>query len=136
MVDRAKSLEPLSLVVHHYQAWVNVMADRFSNAVEITKQALELDPHYSFAWWWRGIAETEMEQTDDGVRSLERAPYHMALVHAGLGQASEAISSLKDAVNQNSTWLRIYGPHDPRLDNLRDNRQFRGLLGQAMRGAI
>ena len=73
MMGRAKSLEPLSLVVHHHQAWVNVMADRFSDAVEIAKQALELDPDYSFGWWWRGIGETEMEQTNDAVRSLEKA---------------------------------------------------------------
>ena len=179
MVGKAKSLEPLSLVVHHHQAWVNVMADRFSHAVEISKQALELDPHYSFAWWWRGIAETEMEQTEEGVRSLERAhtifgdfqlgesalghafgragrrndalgclhaleqhdprhvdPYHMALVHAGLGQASEAISNLKEAANRNSTWLRLYGPHDPRLDSLRDDQQFQGLLERAVRGVL
>ena len=45
-------------------------------------------------------------------------PYHLALVHAGLGQLNEAIASLADASDANSTWLRIYGPHDPRLDDL------------------
>jgi tetratricopeptide (TPR) repeat protein len=157
-MDRAKDLEPLSLVVHHHEAWVNVMAGRFADAARVAGQALELDANYSFGWWWLGIAQTELGQTGEAVRSLERAqaifgnlqlgqsalghgygragrreealtciqalkksdsrcvdPYHLALVHAGLGQLDEAIARLTEAFDANSAWLRIYGPHDPRL---------------------
>ena len=69
----AKSLEPLSLVVHHHEAWVNVMAGRFADAARIAAQALDLDANYSFAWWWLGIAQTELGLIEDAVRSLERA---------------------------------------------------------------
>jgi len=74
------------------------------------------------------------------LRALERHdarhvdPYHMALVHAGLRQVSEAIACLREAANRNSTWLRMYGPHDPRLDSLRDDQEFRSLLDRSMRG--
>jgi serine/threonine protein kinase/tetratricopeptide (TPR) repeat protein len=176
-MEKAKALEPLSLVVHHHQAWVHVMARRFSEASRIARQALELDPDYSFAWWWLGIAQTEMGQIEDAVRSLERAAgifadftlgqsalghafgragrredamtclralergdaqevdsYHLALVHAGLGQVEEAIACVAKAAAADSVWLRIYGPHDPRLDRLRDDQRVRVLLKTSMKG--
>jgi TolB-like protein/Flp pilus assembly protein TadD len=55
-------------------------------------------------------------------------PYHLALVHAGLGQSNEAIGSLIEAGDANSTWLRIYGPHDPRLNALRGDPRLDDLL--------
>ena len=102
---RAKRLEPLSLVVHHHQAWVNVMAGRFDDAARVAGQALELDGNYSFGWWWLGIAQTELGQTAEAVRSLERAQAifgdfqlgHSALGHAygRLGRREEALTLMQ-----------------------------------------
>jgi adenylate cyclase len=170
-IRRAKRLEPLSLVVHHHEAWVNVMAGRFDDAARAARQALELDATYSFGWWWLGIVQTELGQIDDALRSLERAQaifgdfqlgrsalghayaragrrhdalaclqalkaadprrsdaYHPALVLTGLGETDEALATLTEAADANSTWLRIYGPHDPRLHALRDDPRFTDLL--------
>ena len=93
-IGRAKRVEPLSLVVHHHEAWVNVMAGRFADAARIAQAALELDGGYSFGWWWLGIAQTELGETDAAVQSLERAQRifgtfqigHSALGH-GYGRA-------------------------------------------------
>jgi eukaryotic-like serine/threonine-protein kinase len=177
-IGSAKRLEPLSLVVHHHEAWVNIMAGRFGEAARIAGQALELDGNYSFAWWWLGIAQTELGQTEEAVRSLERAraifgdfqlghsalghgyaragrrdealaclealtrsdpqcvdPYHMALVHAGLSQVDEAIACLSQASAANSAWLRIYGPHDPRLNDLRGEPRLENLLRTSASGS-
>jgi serine/threonine-protein kinase len=169
-ISRAKELEPLSLVVHHHEAWVNVMAGRFKDAARISRQALELDASYGFAFWWLGIALTELGDLDEAVSSLERAqgifgdfhlgysslghgygragriadaqtqlgllhrqpessldPYHLALVHAGLGENDEALHHLTRASQAQSAWWLIYGPHDPRLNSLRADRRFNQL---------
>ena len=55
-------------------------------------------------------------------------PYHLALVQVGLGQLNEAIASLTESALANSTWLHIYGPHDPRLNALRGDPRFGNLL--------
>jgi len=55
-------------------------------------------------------------------------PYHLALVHAGLGQVDDAMGSLAKASEANSVWLRIYGPHDPRLNALRESSRLDDVL--------
>jgi serine/threonine protein kinase/tetratricopeptide (TPR) repeat protein len=55
-------------------------------------------------------------------------PYHVALVQAGLGQLHEALATLTEAAEINSTWLRIYGPYDPRLNALRGDPRLIPLL--------
>jgi eukaryotic-like serine/threonine-protein kinase len=55
-------------------------------------------------------------------------PYHLALVHAGLGQVNDAIAWLTKASEANSAWLRIYGPSDPRLNVLRGHSRLDELL--------
>jgi len=100
-VAKAKALEPLSLVVHHHEAWINVMADRFTDALRVSRQALELDPGYSFGWWWLGIAQTELGQLDDAVRSLERAHAifgDFQLGHSGLGHGYGRAGRREDAL--------------------------------------
>jgi serine/threonine-protein kinase len=99
---RAKRLEPLSLVVHHHEAWVNVMAGRFDDAAHVASQALELDGNFSFGWWWLGIAETELGQTGQAVRSLERARTifgDFQLGHSALGHAYGRAGRREEALN-------------------------------------
>ena len=55
-------------------------------------------------------------------------PYHQALVHVGIGELENALEELSDAFAANSTWLRIYGPYDPRLNPLRGDRRLTQLL--------
>ena len=55
-------------------------------------------------------------------------PYHLALVHAGLGESNDALAALTEASDTSSTWLRIYGPHDPRLNVLRGDPRLEDLL--------
>jgi serine/threonine protein kinase/Flp pilus assembly protein TadD len=55
-------------------------------------------------------------------------PYHVALVQAGLGETDRAIVSLTEASARDSVWLRIYGPHDPRLKSLRGDPRLHDLV--------
>ena len=117
-MEKAKTLEPLSLVVHHHQAWVHVMARRFPEASRIAHQALELNPDYSFALWWLGIAQTEMDQIEDAVRNLERAaaifgdfPLGLsALGHAfgRAGRRQDAMACLHALERGNAQWIDPY----------------------------
>ena len=177
-IGRAKSLEPLSLVVHHHEAWVNVMAGRFGDAARAAGQALELDANYSFGWWWLGIAQTELGQTGGsrsksgagsshlrrfpigpfGARARLRAggtagrgfglhagadeigsPVRGPVPHGTGARGARAVERGNrlpiEASDANSTWLRIYGPHDPRLNVLRGEPRLENLLRKSASGS-
>ena len=50
-------------------------------------------------------------------------PYHLALVYVGLGDHDNAVRSLADAWQAGSVWWRIFGPHDPRLNAVRQDHR-------------
>ena len=55
------------------------------------------------------------------------SPYHLALLHAGLGEKDQAFEYLENARKERSDSL-VYLKIDPRLDDLRSDPRFAKLL--------
>jgi Tfp pilus assembly protein PilF len=58
------------------------------------------------------------------------APYHIAIIFAGLQKKDEAFAWLEEAYQSRDEWL-LYLKIDPRLDSLRSDPRFSDLLGRA-----
>jgi serine/threonine-protein kinase len=66
-------------------------------------------------------------QRSQGQRRV--SPFHLALIHIGLGENDRAIELLEDAYNERSermVWLRV----DARFDPLRQDPRFINLLSR------
>jgi serine/threonine protein kinase/tetratricopeptide (TPR) repeat protein len=57
------------------------------------------------------------------------SPYDLAVIHAGLGNQSEAMRTLRVAFDDRSAWM-VFITVDPRLDPLRDSPEFRELASR------
>jgi tetratricopeptide (TPR) repeat protein len=55
------------------------------------------------------------------------APYHLAVLYAGLGEKEEALRWLEKAYAERSSWLTVLRA-DPRLDGLRADPRFEDLM--------
>jgi tetratricopeptide (TPR) repeat protein len=55
-------------------------------------------------------------------------PYHLAVVHAGLGDRDLAFRCLEGAYRDHSLWLAGWARCDPRLDPLRGDARFANML--------
>jgi TolB-like protein/DNA-binding winged helix-turn-helix (wHTH) protein/predicted Zn-dependent protease len=55
-------------------------------------------------------------------------PYHLSLIHTGLGRFNQAIECLEKSDRDGSMWLAMWAKLDPRLDPLRDDNRFDGVL--------
>lgn len=107
-VRRAQQIDPLSLVIHHHAAWIDIQARRYDDAVEQCRKALELDPNYSLGHFWLGFAQSHKSMHDEALRSLQKArellggiPYSLAgLAHAfaNAGHRPEAEELLQELV--------------------------------------
>ena len=54
-------------------------------------------------------------------------PYPVAVIHAALGGKDEALAQLEKAYDERDSWMDYLGL-DPRLDGLRSDPRFAGLL--------
>lgn len=73
LLERARSLDPLSLVVPSVQGWSRIFARRFQDALPYLDEVLHIDPDFHLALWFRGEALTEMGRHVEAIASLEHA---------------------------------------------------------------
>lgn len=73
LLERARALDPLSLVVPSVQGWSRIFARRFEAALPYLDEVLRIDPAFHLALWFRGEALTELGLHDQAVASLSRA---------------------------------------------------------------
>ncbi len=72
-IRKALDLEPLALQLRHHAAWFRVLNREFREALEETRQIIELDAGYPFAHLWRGIALERLSQYKEAEEALRRA---------------------------------------------------------------
>jgi len=53
----------------------------------------------------------------------------VAVIHAGLGDVTEAMAALHEAFEDRSAWM-VFMAVDPRLDSLRDDTRFQELAAR------
>ena len=54
-------------------------------------------------------------------------PYYLALIYTALNRTDEAFCWLEKAYEEHAAWS-VFTKTDPRLDGLRSDRRFEGLL--------
>lgn len=77
----------------------------------------------------KGGAETVIKELK-GLSERYVAPYHIAIIYAGIQKKDEAFHWLEEAYQSRDEWL-LYLKIDPRLDSLRSDPRFSNLLARA-----
>ncbi len=105
-MNRAREVNPLSLIANGALGWVYHYAGRYDEAVRQCERALEMDPAWDLGHLWRGLALERLGRTGEAVSSLRRAMElsggsgitRAALAHAlaGAGRVGEARRLLQE----------------------------------------
>ncbi|MGH9397597.1 MAG: winged helix-turn-helix domain-containing protein [Terriglobia bacterium] len=72
-MDRALELDPLSLIINMEMAWVLYMAHEYERAIEQALKTIEIEPQFSPAHHVLGLANEQMGNQEDAVRSCKKA---------------------------------------------------------------
>ncbi len=110
-IDRARSLDPLSLLVITDAAWVEYLARDYRRSAEFGRKAIELDPNF---WWGHavlGLALEKLSRFDEALaemqkaRSLDQSPTVLEMLggaYAASGRKAEAMQVLDQLTRQAS----------------------------------
>lgn len=86
----AQSLDPVSSIVARDLALIHAYRRDFEAALEQSDHTIELNPHFSPAYWALGVIQEQREDLDEAIAAFQRAidlSPHSPRMHAGLGRA-------------------------------------------------
>ena len=105
-MQEARRLDPLSLIVNAELAWVYYLMQRPAQAEGQIRQALQLDPNFSHAWFIQGMILIQQHRPREAVASLEKAVQlggfanhvssALAAAYAAVGDSTAARRILED----------------------------------------
>jgi serine/threonine-protein kinase len=138
--DKALELDRRFAPAHWHLAWAYQEAGRPAEGLAAARQALALDPTSLLYLAGLGRAYARAGMTRDAREVLDRlaaasrdrhvSAYHVAAIHAALGDTAATLDWLERAFEERSPWVGYLGV-DPRLDLVRSQPRFRRLLSRA-----
>jgi serine/threonine-protein kinase len=93
----AQSLDPVSSIVARDLALIHAYRRDYDAALEQCDHTIELNPHFSPAYWALGVIQEQRQDLDEAIAAFQRAidlSPHSPRMHAGLGR-THALSGKK-----------------------------------------
>jgi eukaryotic-like serine/threonine-protein kinase len=115
---------------------------RYGEAIDTFRRALDVERtpillamigHAYAIAGERTKAVEALEALREEAKARYVSPYDLAVIHAGLGNQSEAMRTLRVAFDDRSAWM-VFIRVDPRLDPLRELPEFQELAGKVSAG--
>jgi tetratricopeptide (TPR) repeat protein len=104
-IERARDIEPLSVLIHRDVAWQLFFQRRYDDAVRQLRETLTMDPSFGAAHSLLGRVLAEQGQYEEALEHLSKAnlprPTHLAFaaqVEAAAGRRTLAEQHLKEAI--------------------------------------
>jgi tetratricopeptide (TPR) repeat protein len=72
-IQKAKSLDPLSLVINAEESIILVRARRYDDAIEQIRKTLEMDPNFAFAHFVLGMAYEQKQMYPGAIQEFQKA---------------------------------------------------------------
>jgi tetratricopeptide (TPR) repeat protein len=136
----ALELDPNFAPGHWHLGWAYEQTGRFAEGIAEAERALALDVGNLMYLASLGHAYARAGKRSDARAILARleaastkryvSRYHVAVIHAALGDAPRALDWIERALDEQSPWIG-YLLVDPRLDPVRSHARFTEILRQA-----
>jgi len=102
-IERARELDPLSLIINTDFGWVYYLGRRYDEAIAQYQRALELDPNFTLAHFDLALAYSALGHHDKAIAEMQntrgRGPEYLAglgYLYAVAGQRTEALTRLAE----------------------------------------
>lgn len=102
-IQRARELDPLSLIINTDFGWVYYLGHRYDEAIAQYQKALELDPNFTLAHFDLALAYSALARHDEAIVEMQnargRGPDYLAglgYLYAVAGRRAEALTTLAE----------------------------------------
>ena len=102
-IERARELDPLSLIINTDYGWVYYLERRYDEAIAQYKQALELDPNFTLAHFDLALSYSALGRHEEAISEMQKARERgsdylagLGYVYAMAGRRAEALKTLDD----------------------------------------
>jgi len=102
-IERARQLDPLSLIINTDYGWVYYLERRYDEAIAQYKQALELDPNFTLAHFDLALSYSALGRHEEAISEMQKARERgsdylagLGYVYAMAGRRAEALKTLDD----------------------------------------
>jgi len=102
-IERARELDPLSLIINTDYGWVYYLERRYDEAIAQYKQALELDPNFTLAHFDLALSYSALGRLEEAISEMQKARERgsdylagLGYVYAMAGRRAEALKTLDD----------------------------------------
>jgi tetratricopeptide (TPR) repeat protein len=102
----------------------------FQQALALDKESISARAGLGYAYGVTGQRDKALQlvaQLQELGRRRYVSPYHLAVIHAGLGARTEAIGELEQAAGERYAWL-VFLRVEPQFDGLRSDPRFGALV--------
>ncbi len=99
-------LDPLSPFAYVSLGWAHYFARDFKQTIEQCQKALQMDGHFTFAYWISGLADLQQQKMQEAITALSKAftfssgglafAAHLGYAYALAGKHSEAVEVLSE----------------------------------------
>lgn len=136
--QKALLSDPNTWVGHYFLAVSQEGLGRHAEAIPAYEKAVELSQGntdavaglaHAYAFAGKKVEATKiLRQLEERSKANYVSPYMLAIIHAALGEKSKAFALLEEAYRDRSPDIAYFLKADLRLDQLRDDSRFEGLL--------
>jgi len=102
-IERARQLDPLSLIINTDYGWVYYLERRYDEAIAQYKQVLELDPNFTLAHFDLALSYSALGRHEEAISEMQKARERgsdylagLGYVYAMAGRRAEALKTLDD----------------------------------------
>jgi TolB-like protein/DNA-binding winged helix-turn-helix (wHTH) protein/Flp pilus assembly protein TadD len=102
-IQRARELDPLSLIINTDFGWVYYLGHRYDEAITQYQKALELDPNFTLAHFDLALSYSSLGRHEEAISEMQKArgrgPDYLAglgYLYAVAGRHAEALTTLAD----------------------------------------
>ena len=134
--EMARELHPDDPSQYQYLGWAYQQMGQYEQAIAQHRKAVALSQRHplflsdlGYALGMAGQGEEALKILAEIQQSDGATPYHLALIHLGLGNIDQALEALEKAYALREGYL-VYIIMGPRFDPLRDEQRFKDLLGK------